>query len=166
MKKIGFLTPFFLCVHLSAHAGQCVLSSAIPEKIVERASWIRSKSGEHTIKIHNTNINARGYVRYGGPVEVLDRSEQTICKAEAELLEQPFVFAEDRYFYFLSGDSTDVSVQALDLKTCKLAWQSPVYHRNNSPVIVEVDSALYLSKKKVPLKNDCLPGIPSAAKQQ
>lgn len=164
MKKVGLLVPLLLCADLSAHAAQCTLASAIPHKIEDRAGWVRSKSGEHTIKIHNTAINARGYVRYGGPVEVLDRAGQTICKAEVETIEQPFMFAADRYLYVLSGDAVDVKAQAIDLQTCKLAWQSLAYGRDNPPVIVEVDSALVLSKKKVPLKDDCLPAIPSAEK--
>ncbi len=160
----ALLAPLALCLSMTANAQQCALFKATPERIEATIDRIVSKSGERMVKIYGVDVgDGRTAPLHEGPIEVFDRGGKSLCKADIELLKPPFMFAKDRYFYFLSGDAIDVSIKVVDLDTCKVAWQSAVYPWSKAPRITA--AALYVAGKKVEVGNNCLPSVSGANKR-
>lgn len=156
-KKKSIFFILFSLLFFNVNASQCNLLSLSIDKIENNTAWVWTKNNDYVIKILDTKIDDKDHVWYGGPIIIQNREGGVVCKAKIELLEQPFMLAGDRYFYYLSGDSVYVSLNVIDINTCKISWKSKDYYRDNAPILVELDSSLRISKKIVRIGENCLP---------
>lgn len=150
-----------------AIAAPCKMNTARIERIVKNVAWVWTLEEDRVVKIRDTEIDLRGNVGHIGPIEVALPRGRSICvTSDVDLVEQPFAFAGNRYFYFSSGDAISVQVKVIDLKNCTVVWQSEPFERDNVPLVSAETSQVKLSQSWYPIGASCLPPLPSAKMQK
>jgi hypothetical protein len=162
MKNLlAFCVQLAIYSALPSYAAQCSLKEATSIRIEPDVDKITTANGARSVKIYGVDVgDGRGVPLHAGPIEIFDREGHSICSAQIELLKPPFMFANDRYFYFLRGDAIDVAVKVIDMNNCKLAWQSRTYTWDHAPRLAS--DSIFLSGGKLMVAANCLPApLPS-----
>ena len=91
-------------------------------------------------------------IAWEGPL-VVKRGDIYACSFGLSIIEPPLTLVADRYLYVPTYSGSDRVLTVLDMKQCRIAWQSPVFYGT----YVVKNNHILIKGKKLTLEPSCLP---------
>lgn len=159
LRLLQILLFTLICANTTLANNVCQLEPVNLSSTVEKNGTDIVKRGEYQIRF----LGARKMGNADRPIWIdgieVSKEGRATCTSPIGIIENPIALAGKKHLYVSTYSGSDQTMYVLNLDNCNVDWKSAYYRSSNTRLF---KNDIQLGRKKIRIKDNCLPDVKSA----